>query len=65
MKIYVEIPMLGPEMTKEDLAEFATFLESAIDSYGAVPGEYAGRNVGNVRVYKNAADLNADLAEEK
>lgn len=56
MKIYVEIPLSGAEMTQEELSEFAIFLESAIDSYGTVPGKYAGREVGNVRVYKNVKD---------
>lgn len=50
-------------MTKEELSEFATWLESAMDQHGAVSGEYAGRTLGNVRVYNDVADLMADRGE--
>ena len=63
-KLYIEIPLEGDILTDDETREFASFIESAVDAYGQVPGQYAGREIHNVRVYKNAADLTADLEGE-
>lgn len=65
-KVYVEIPLSGDDLTDLDARELAIFIESLIDGTPPrVPGEYAGRKVENVVVYKNADDLKADLSERE
>lgn len=64
-KIYIEIPLSGKDLTLEEAREFAIHIEGCLDDYAVEPGKYMGREVGNVRVYKAAEDLVADLEEEK
>jgi len=61
-KVYVEITLEGDALDMDGAREFASFLESAVDAHGQVPGQYAGREIGKVVVYKDASDLKADLA---
>lgn len=64
-KIYVEIPLSGSKFDLEEACEFATFIEAALDAYGEVSGEFAGRKIKDVTVYKTAKDLFADLEDRR